>query len=96
MARKHDGLVSASGSCENRLKQIWQFREEYIMSRKLKTKTTIELSTKELIRALEKGTFVDRKIKNVEWVYKTKWYDDGRGGETETVVTGAVLIMAGA
>jgi hypothetical protein len=64
------------------------------MSTKLKTKTTVELTTKELIRALEEGTFTDRKIKNVEWLYKTKWYDDGRGGEYETVVTGAVLVMA--
>ena len=57
----------------------------------MKTKLTVELTTEELIRALEKGTLKGRKIKNVKWKIKQDvWYQNGMP-QYETVVTGVTL-----
>lgn len=57
----------------------------------MKTKLTVELTTEELIRALEKGTLKGRKIKNVKWnLNQNVWYQNGMP-QYETAVTGVTL-----
>jgi hypothetical protein len=58
---------------------------------KIKTKTTVALKEKDLLRALEQGTFTGRKIKSVEWIYKDTQQGVGRDSEWVTKVTGAIL-----
>lgn len=59
---------------------------------KIKTKITVELSVKDLMKALETGAFTGRKIRSIEWVYKSVVDDPGRGNATyKDVVSGVVL-----
>jgi len=62
----------------------------------LKTKTTVELNEKELVKALTQGTLVGKKIASIEWLYKSVCVDAGCGNGTyEREVTGAVIEFKG-
>ena len=57
----------------------------------MKTKTTVELTTEELVQALEQGTFTGQTIKNVEYRYKNNvWYQSG-AAQYEKVISGVVF-----
>ena len=58
----------------------------------IKTKTTVSLNVKELTKALTQGTFVGKKIIEIEWLYKNVCVDAGRGNPTYArEVVGAIL-----
>jgi len=58
----------------------------------MKEKTTVTLTVKDLLNALMTGTLVGKKITSVDWSYKKKMVDAGRGNaEYEKVVSGVTL-----
>lgn len=64
----------------------------------LTTKTTVTLTTRQLCKALETGTFTGRKILDAEWTYTDVVTDYGRGEGDETYepeVTGVTLTLRG-
>lgn len=55
-------------------------------------KTTVSLSTEDLIKALEEGSFTGLKVERIDWKYRNAMTDAGRGNPTyERVVAGAVI-----
>lgn len=57
-----------------------------------KAKTTVRLSTKQLVEAMTEGTFTGKKINVVGWLYREVMTDAGRGSATyENQITGVIL-----
>lgn len=61
-------------------------------SLKNRMRCTVELSLKDLKRALERGEFTGVKITKMEWQYRSVMVDPGRGNpEFNDVVSGVAI-----